>query len=173
MLKNIVLIAAATVWLGSLIAAASVADDARTQIQATYDNECKAAIAKDGSAFQKMFDPAFSAMDYDNKKESLADMVSSIASPPAGLTISTCTFAIRKVTLDKKGGAVADVTQTVTGTVAQGKGPAQPFTQIEDSTDAWSLSNPAIQLSANETARRVTIGGQVIIQKGTLATPTP
>lgn len=167
-MKHAALFLAASLAFGALAATAR-ADDAQAQIQAAYDAQCKAALARDAAAFQKTFDPKFVATDFEGKKQALAEVVAGVITVQPGITFSTCSFAIRKL-VPGKDGTTAEVTQTVTGTFAQSGSP-QPFTQIDESTDVWSPGASPLQLSSAETGRKLTIGGKVVDEKGTLASP--
>jgi hypothetical protein len=168
-LKNIILTLAAVVALGAGTCAASLADDTQPQLAAAYDGQCKAAVAKDGAAFQKFFDPKFTGTDMDGKQTTIADVIPQIVSPPAGIVITGCSFAIHNVSV-ASGVATATVTQTGTGTVGS---PPKPLVIISESTDTWNVSGSPLQLTSTETGQRVTVDGKVVVDKGSVTAPAP
>jgi hypothetical protein len=169
-LRSFVIILAAAAALGSLVFTAARADDVQSKLQAAYDTQCKAFIAKDADAFKKTFDPAYSSTDLDGKHETLADIVDEVTAPTPGITVTTCAFTIRKVTVNGTT-ATALVTATATGTVSQNGGAAQPLIQIQETTDTWNVAGIPLETTSVETGLRATVGGKVVQQKGTLSTP--
>jgi hypothetical protein len=169
-LRYFVFILATTLVLGSLAATAARADDVQAKLQAAYDSQCKGFIAKDATAFQKTFDPKYESTDLDGKHETLADILDEITAPTPGITIATCAFTIRKVTVSGTTATVL-VTATATGTIAQDGTPAQPLVQVQDTTDTWNVAAAPVELTSVETGVRATAGGKVVQEKGTLSTP--
>jgi hypothetical protein len=169
-LRNFVIIFAAAAALGSFIFTAARADDVRSKIQAAYDAQCKAFIAKDGDAFQKTFDPKYVATDLDGKQQALADIVNEVTASSPGVTIATCAFTIRNVTVN---GATATVlaTATAAGTLLQNGGASAPVSQIQETTDTWNVAGAPMETSSVETGLRATEDGKVVQEKGTLSTP--
>jgi hypothetical protein len=169
-LRHFVIILAAALALGSLPALVRADDDVRSKIQAAYDAQCKAFIAKDGDAFAKTFDPKYQSTDLDGKHEALADIVSEVTASTPGITISSCEFKIRSLTVS---GATATVlvTAIATGTLTQNGGVSAPLSQIQETTDTWNVAGAPMQLSAVETGLRATVGGKVVQEKGALASP--
>ena len=169
-MKSAAFILAAALVAGALTSAAAVADDVQARLQSAYDGQCKAAIAKDASGFQSFFDPSYAAIGLDGQRQDRATVVAEVTTPQEGLTFATCSFTIRNVSV---AGAVATATvlQTVTGTLAQGGGPAQPFTQVQESTDTWNVSGAPQQVTSTETGHRLTSGGKVVEEKGTMTAP--
>lgn len=160
----------AIVALATLMGTTAVADDAQSQLQAAYDGQCKAGLARDATAFGKFFAPTYVDTDIDGSQQDLTQTIAGVVTPQVGVTFSTCSFTIRKVTTDGAK-ATALVTQHVTGTFAQGGGEAQPFTQVQDSTDAWNIAGAPVELSSTETGHRLTIAGKVVEEKGTMSQP--
>jgi hypothetical protein len=169
-LRHFVIILAAVLALDAFASTASRADDVQSKLQAAYDSQCKAFITKDADAFQKTFDLKYVATDLDGKQETLADILQEVTAPTPGITIATCAFTIRKVTVSGTTATVL-VTATATGTVSQNGGAAQPLTQIQDTTDTWNVSATPVELTSLETGVRATAGGKVVQEKGTLSTP--
>jgi hypothetical protein len=168
-LRSLVIILAVALALGSLVPTAARADDVQSKLQAAYDAQCKAFIAKDGDLFQKTFDPKYSATDLEGKHETLADIVDEVTAPTPGITVATCAFTIRKLTVSGTT-ATALVTATATGTVSQNGGASQPLIQIQETTDTWNVAGAPMETSSLETGVRVTVGGKIIQEKGTLST---
>ena len=138
-MRNYALPLAAMLSLACLASTAVLAADTKTELQAAYDGQCKAGLAKDATAFTKFFDERFVNTDIDGSQEGLDQTVAGVVTPQAGVTFLTCAFTIRKVS--QQGIKVtALVTQRVTGTFAQGGGSPQPFVQVQDSTDVWNFS---------------------------------
>lgn len=150
--------------------AARAGDDVRAKIQTAYDAQCKAFIAKDADAFQKTFDSKYQSTDLDGKHETLTDVVNQVTASTPGITIATCTFKIRSMTVT---GTTATVlaTATASGTLMQNGGASSPVSQIQETTDTWNVAGAPIQMSSVETGLRATVGTEVVQQKGTLATP--
>ena len=169
-MRHFVIILAAGLALGPLASTGARADDVRSKIQAAYDAQCKAFIAKDGDAFQKSFDPKYIATDLDGKQQALADIVNEVTASSPGVTITTCAFTIRNVTVS---GTTATVlaTATATGTVTQNGGASSPLTQIQETTDTWNVAGAPLETTSLETGLRATVGGKVVQEKGTLSTP--
>jgi hypothetical protein len=171
-LRNLVIVLAVALAFGSFASSAACADDTQSKIQAAYDAQCKAFIAKDGDAFQKTFDPKYTATDLDGKQQALADIVNEVTASTPGIAISTCTFTIRKVTVK---GATATVlaTATAAGTMTQNGGASAQVSQVQETTDTWNVAGAPLETSSVETGLRATVGGKVVQEKGTFATPTP
>jgi dihydrodipicolinate reductase len=169
-LRNFVIIFAAAVALGSLIFTAARADDVQSKLQAAYDTQCKAFIAKDADAFKKTFDPKYSSTDLDGKHETLADIVDEVTAPTPGITVATCAFTIRKVTVNGTT-ATALVTATATGTVSQNGGASQPLVQVQETTDTWNVAGTPMETTSVETGIRASVGGKVVQEKGAMSTP--
>lgn len=169
-MRHFVIILAAALALGSFAPSAVRADDVQSKLQAAYDSQCKAFLAKDADTFQKTFDPKYASTDLDGKHETLADILQEVTAPTPGITIATCVFTIRKVTVNGTTATVL-VTATATGTVEQNTAAAQPLTQIQDTTDTWNIAAAPMELTSVETGVRATVSGQVVQEKGTLATP--
>jgi hypothetical protein len=145
----------------------ALAADTRSQVQAVYDAQCKAALAKDGEALQRTFSPDFVATDADGRWQTLSQIVALIKAPPAGWRVTACSFAIRNVAVEN-GMATVSVTRTVAGMIAQGI-VSQPFAQIQDSTDIWDLKATPLETASTATAVRATLGDKVVDQRGTLS----
>jgi hypothetical protein len=168
-LKNLVFILGAALVLSVTAASVARADDVRAQIQAQYDGQCKAFLAKDATGFQKAFDPKYTSTDTDGKQQTLAEVVADATTPQAGVDVTTCAIIIRKLTTGS-GTATVLATLTAAGTFAQGAS-TSPFVQVQESTDAWSLSGSPLETASIETGHRLTIGGKVVEEKGTMTTP--
>jgi hypothetical protein len=169
-LRNLVVFLAAALAFGSFAFTSARADDTQSKIQAAYDAQCKAFLAKDGDAFAKTFDPKYAATDLDGKQQTLADTVNDVTASSPGITIATCTFTIRKLTVN---GTTATVlaTATAAGTVMQNGGASAPLSQIQETTDTWNVAGAPMETSSVETGLRATVDGKVVQEKGTLATP--
>lgn len=162
-------VVATVLGLASSCLATGSADDVRTQIQAAYDAQCKAAIARDVAAFQSGFSPSFVATEVGGKQRALPEILALVTTPPSGWGLAECFVAIRGMTVDN-GVATVRVTRTIRGTFAQGV-LIQPFAQIQDSSDTWSLAGAPVETASSATAVRATLGGKVVDQRGTLSAP--
>jgi hypothetical protein len=169
-MRRFAIILTGALALGSLASAAGFADDVQSQIQTAYAGECSTAIAKDSAGFSKFFDPKFTGTNVDGQQQTLAQTVSQVAAPPAGLTIATCAFTITNYAA-ANGVATILASQTATGTYAPAGGTPVPFTLLQESTDTWSIAGPPLQTSSVETGTRLTMGGKVVQEKGKLTTP--
>jgi hypothetical protein len=149
--------------------AAATTDDVRKHIQAAYDGECSAALAKNADAFEAFFSPSFVARGLNGVTETLAQVTSGIGEPPAGVAFSTCAFSIRSITIESERITVS-VTQTISGAAIR-EGSATPFSQTEESTDTWTLSSTPVETSSTLTGARATLGNKHV-EQGTFA-PTP
>jgi hypothetical protein len=158
---------AAIFVLGSSCMAAASADDVKTQIQAAYDAQCKAALAKDGAGFQTSFSPTFIATEVGGKQRALPEILALVQAPPIGWSLAECSVTIRGMTVDN-GTATARVTRTIRGTFTQGI-LIQPFAQIQDSSDTWSLAGAPLETASSATAVRAMLGNKVVDQRGTLS----
>ena len=169
-MRHFVIILAAALALGSLASAGARADDVQSAIQAAYDAQCKAFLAKDADAFQKTFDPKYQSTDLDGKHETLADIVNEVTASTPGITIATCTFNIRSMTVS---GTTATVlaTASATGTLTQNGGVSAPLSQIQETTDTWNVAGAPMETASVETGLRASVGGKVVQEKGALATP--
>jgi hypothetical protein len=155
----------------ALSAGAGVAAGRQSQIQGAYDHQCTASIAKDGAGFASTFGPDFVAIDLDRNQLTRAEFVAAIVTPPQSMIVQTCTFFIRSIVTD---GAISTVleTQTVTGTLLS-EGTVLPFVHVEDSTDIWKFSGRPLELSSKGTGERLTVDGNVVQDRGILASPEP
>ena len=168
-LRTFSFIVAAALGLASSCFATGAADDVRTQIQGAYDAQCKAAIAKDGAAFQSKFSPNFVATEAGGKQRALPEIVALVTAPPPGWSLAECSVSIRGMTVDN-GTAIVRATRTIRGTFAQGV-LIQPFAQIQDSSDTWNLAGAPVQTASAATAVRATLGVKVVVERGTLSAP--
>jgi hypothetical protein len=169
-LRYLAIILTSALALGSLASTAARADDVQSKIQAAYDAQCKAFIAKDGDGFAKTFDPKYQSTDLDGKHEALADIVNEVTASTPGIAITACAFTIRKLTVS---GTTATVlaTATASGTLTQNGGASAPLTQIQETTDTWNVAGTPMEMTSLETGLRATVSGKVVQEKGTLATP--
>jgi len=170
MLRTVTFVVAAIVALGASCFATGSAEDVKAQIQAAYDGQCKAAIAGDGAAFQTSFSPSFVATEVDGKQRSLSQALALVATPPAGWRLAECSFSIRGLTIDNQSATVR-VTRRIRGTFTQGI-LTEPFTQVQDSNDTWTLAGAPQQMASMATAVRSTLGNNVV-QRGTLSGSPP
>jgi ketosteroid isomerase-like protein len=161
--------------LAGLAAAAlsgtGIAADRQSQIQAAYDHQCDAAIAKDASGFASTFSPDFVAIDLDRNQRTLTETVAAIQTPPQSMIFETCKFVIRGIQID---GAIATVlvTQTVSGTLVNDAA-VKPFVHVQDSTDIWKFSGRPLEAASKGTGERLIIDGNVVQDRGILASPQP
>jgi hypothetical protein len=152
-------------------AGAGVAADRQSQIQAAYDRECKSAIARDGSGFASALSPDFIAVDLDRDQEKAADVVAAIVTPPQSTIVQTCKYVIRGLQTD---GAITTVfeTQTSTGSLLN-DAVMKPFVRVQDSTDVWKFSGRPLEITSQWTGVRLTVDGEVVQDRGILASPQP
>jgi hypothetical protein len=170
-LRNVTFVVAAIVALAASCFARTSAEDVKAQIQAAYDGQCTAAIARDGAAFQTSFGPNFVATEADGKQQSLAQALALVGAPPAGWRLAECSFSIRGLTIDSQSATVR-VTRRIRGTFTQGI-LTEPFTQVQDSNDTWSLAGAPLQTASVATAVLSTLGNKVVDQRGTLSGSAP
>jgi hypothetical protein len=157
-------------FAGSLAAAGGAADK-QTQIQGAYDRQCKAAVAKNMSAFASTFSKSYVAIDLDRNSQTLDQVIAAVETPPQGMTFDACTFLIREFSSDGDTATVAE-TQTVAGSVLQ-DGASKPFIHVEDSVDTWKISGTPLELTSTGTGERMTIDGLAVLDRGILASPQP
>jgi hypothetical protein len=164
-------LALAGLTVAVLSAGAGVAADRQSQIQAAYDHECKSAIAKDGSGFASALSPGFIAVDLDRNQEKASDVVAAVVTPPQSTIVQTCRYVIRGFQID---GAIATVleTQTSTGTLLN-DAVMKPFVRVQDSTDVWKFSARPLEIASQWTGVRLTVDGDVVQDRGILASPEP
>jgi hypothetical protein len=167
--KGALLAAAASLSLGAFATTLAVADDASAQLKSAYEAQCKAFVATDAKSFAKTFDPSYISTDLDGKQQTLTEVVADAMAPQAGVTITACSVAIRKLT-PAAGSATVLATLTAGGTLTR-DGSALPFTQEQESTDTWTLAATPLETTSVETGSRTTIGGKVVEEKGKMTTP--
>jgi hypothetical protein len=152
-------------------AGSGMAADQQSQVQAAYNHECDSAIAKDGVGFASALSPDFIAIDIDRNPEKAGDVVAAIVTPPQSTIVETCKYLIRGFQVD---GAIATVfvTQTSTGTLVDDAA-VKPFVRVQDSTDLWKLSGRPREVASQWTGVRLTVDGNVVQDRGILASPEP
>jgi ketosteroid isomerase-like protein len=155
----------------ALSAGTGVAADQQSQIQAAYDHQCDAAIAKDASGFASTFSPDFVAIDLDRNQRTLTETVAAVETPPQSMIFEACKFVIRGIQID---GSIATVlvTQTVSGTLVSDAA-VKPFVRVEDSTDVWKFSARPLEVASKGTGERLIVDGNVVQDRGILASPGP
>jgi hypothetical protein len=166
---------AALALAGLALAASSsgsgFAADRQSQIQAAYDHECASAIARDGSGFASALSPDFIAIDLDRNQEQAGDVVAAIVTPPQSTIVQRCRVLIRGFQID---GSIATVleTQIATGTLVSDAA-VKPFVRVQDSTDVWKFSGRPLEIASHWTGVRLTVDGNVVQDRGILASPEP
>jgi hypothetical protein len=162
---------ALAVLAGAALTAGAGAADQQSQIQAAYDRQCKAAIAKDGSAFAGTLGPDFVAIDLDRDQQKAEDVLDAIATPPQNTILERCYYVIRDFQSDGTTATVLE-TQTATGTLVD-EGAVKPFVRVEDSTDVWNVSGRPLEIGTQMSGKRLTVDGLVVQDRGILASPGP
>jgi hypothetical protein len=160
---------AALIVLAALVSAPAPTDDVRVQVQAAYDAQCKAFLAADATAFAKTFDSTYIATALDGKQQRREEVVADAVAPQPGVTVSSCTVAIRSLTV-KGDTATVMVTLTAGGTIAH-DGTSSPFSEEAESTDTWNLGATPLETTSLQTGTRTTAAGKVVDEKGTMSTP--
>jgi hypothetical protein len=155
----------------ALTAGAGMAADPQSQIQGAYDRQCNAVRSKDGGAFEATLSPDFVAVDLDRNQQTRDDVAGAIVVPPQSMIVETCTFLIRQIQTGDATSTVAE-TQTMSGTLVSDAA-VKPFVRVEDSYDVWKITGRPLQLSSKETGVRLTVDGNVVQDRGILASPEP
>ena len=115
--------------------------------------------------------PDFIAVDLDRDQEKAADVVAAIVTPPQSTIVQTCKYVIRGLQTD---GAITTVleTQTSTGSLLN-DAVMKPFVRVQDSTDVWKFSGRPLEIASQWTGVRLTVDGDVVQDRGILASPQP
>lgn len=155
-----------------LTAAAGAAAGQQSQVQAAYDRQCKATEANSGGAYASTLDPGFIAIGLDRDRSLSADVIATIVTPPQSASIQTCRVLIRAFQVD---GTIATVleTQTSSGTLITGDSLVKPFVRVRDAADVWKLAGRPVEIASQRTGERLTVDGEVVLDRGILASPEP